>query len=51
MAVNVRRGGEGAMSEPFLYRLHADAACDQNTCAAVPQFVKTNDGKIVPHKK
>ena len=51
MAVNVRRGGESAVAEPFLYRLHADAACDQNTCTTVPQFVKTNDRKIIAHKE
>ena len=42
MAIDVRRGGDVAVTEPLLDQLHLHALRDQERGAGVAQSVKTN---------
>ena len=47
MAVNIGGGLDVAVPHLFLYVLEAASLIQQETCAAVPQFVKTDMRQII----
>ena len=51
MAVDVRRGGKVAVTQPFLDLLHGHVVGQQERGAAVPEIVKTDSAKAVLLKK
>ncbi len=42
MTVDVRRGTDVAVSEPFLDLLQGDIVCQKQRCAAVPEIMETD---------
>ena len=51
MAVDVRRGADVAVTQPFLDLLHGHIVGQQERCAAMPEIVKTDSAKAVLLKK
>ena len=47
MAINVRRGGDVAMSQPLLDQLHLHALRDKERGAGVAQVVEANVLEII----
>ena len=47
MRVDVGRGAEVAMPQPFLNLLHGNAFRQQQACAAVPEIVQADDTHVV----
>lgn len=51
MAVDIRRGADVAVTQPFLDLLHGHVVGQQQRSAAVPEIMKTNVTQIVLFKQ
>lgn len=47
MRVNIRRGGKGAMPQPFLYGFHRNARRQQQARTTVPEIMEPDHSHVV----